>query len=355
VKNWLGGTGGVAAAAVVVTSALAAFLLWLGGYDPAEAAGAAVGGAFGSRDAILSITVVRAIPLILTGLAVALAFRAGAWNIGAEGQLYAGAVAAVWVGLSGDSLPAWMLVPLVLASACVAGGLWAAVPILMKLHLGVGEVITSLLMSFVGINLAAYMVHGPLREPRGVFPQTAPIAEAARLPALVPGTRLHTGALLALALALGLWWFLRATRLGFQIRAVGASRSAAETAGRIDADRVTLWAFLASGALAGLAGGVQIAGVTFVLYEGLSPGWGYSAIAVALLAGLNPAGVLATGLLFGALDAGAAAMQRDAAVPAVWATAVQALVILSVLALARGRQLGGQLRGQLKGAELSSV
>jgi simple sugar transport system permease protein len=333
------GAGGVAAAAVVVTSALAAVLLWLGGYDPAEAASAALAGAFGSRDAVLSITMVRAIPLVLTGLAVALAFRAGAWNIGAEGQLYAGAVGAVWVGLHGGWLPAWLLVPLVLGSACVAGALWAAVPILMKLRLGIGEVITSLLMSFVAINFAAYMVHGPLREPRGVFPQTASIVEAARLPALIPGTRLHIGALLALALAIALWWFFRATRLGFQMRAVGASRAAAEIAGRIDADRVTLWAFLASGALAGLAGGVQIAGVTFALYEGLSPGWGYSAIAVALLAGLNPAGVLATGVLFGALDAGAAAMQRDAAVPAVWATAVQALVILSVLALARGSQL----------------
>jgi ABC-type uncharacterized transport system permease subunit len=333
------GAGGVAVAAVVVTSAVAAALLWLGGYDPWRAGTAAAAGAFGSREAVLSITIVRAIPLILTGLAVALAFRAGSWNIGAEGQLYAGAVASVWVGVVAGSLPGWVLVPLVLGASCVGGALWASVPILMKLRLGVGEVITSLLMSFVAINLAAYMVYGPLREPRGVFPQSASIAEAARLPPLVPGTRLHVGALLAVALSVALWWFFRFTRLGFQVRAVGASRRAAEIAGRIDADRVTLWAFLSSGAIAGLAGGVQIAGVTFALYEGLSPGWGYTAIAVALLAGLNPLGVVATGLLFGALDAGAAAMQRDAAVPAVWATAVQALVILAVLALARGRQL----------------
>jgi simple sugar transport system permease protein len=159
--------------------------------------------------------------------------------------------------------------------------------------------------------------------------------DAARLPALVPGTRLHAGALIALALALALSWFMGRTRLGFQVRAVGASRRAAEIAGRIDADRVMLVAFLTSGALAGLAGGVQVAGVTYALYEGLSPGWGYTAIAVALLAGLHPLGVLVTGLLFGALDAGAAAMQREAAVPAVWATAVQALVILAVLALER--------------------
>jgi simple sugar transport system permease protein len=131
---------------------------------------------------------------------------------------------------------------------------------------------------------------------------------------------------------------MRDTRLGFQVRAVGASRGAAEVAGRIDAGRVTLFAFLTSGALAGLAGGVQIAGVTYALYEGLSPGWGYTAIAVALLAGLHPLGVLATGILFGALDAGAAAMQREAGVPAVWASAVQALVILAVLALERAQR-----------------
>ncbi|MGE0160159.1 MAG: ABC transporter permease [Gemmatimonadales bacterium] len=336
--RWTAGPVAVAAGAVALTGALAAASLWLGGYDPWRAAAAAAAGAFGSPEAVVSITLVRAVPLVLTGLAVALAFRAGAWNIGAEGQLYAGAVAGVWVGLNGGALPGWLLVPLLLASAGAAGALWAAVPILMRLRLGVSEVITSLLMSFVGIDLAAYMVHGPLQEPRGVFPQTAPIAEAARMPSLVPGTRLHVGALLALGAAVGLWWLFRHTRLGFQVRAVGASRRAAEIAGRIDAGRVTLVAFLASGALAGLAGGVQVAGVTYALYEGLSPGWGYTAIAVALLADLHPLGVLVTGLLFGALDAGAAAMQREAAVPAVWATAVQALVILAVLALGRAQR-----------------
>ena len=328
----------LAAGAVAATAAVTAALLWAGGYDPLEAARAAASGAFGSREALLSITMVRAIPLVLTGLAVALAFRAGTWNVGAEGQLYAGAVAAVWIGVEAGGLPAWMLLPLLLGAAMVAGALWASVPILMKLRMGVGEVITSLLMSFVAINLAAYMVHGPLQEPRGVFPQSAAIADAARLPALVPGTRLHVGAVIALVLAVAMWWFLRVTRIGFQVRAVGASRVAAEIAGRIDSGRVTLGAFVASGALAGLAGAVQVAGVTYALYEGLSPGWGYTAIAVALLAGLHPLGVVVTGLLFGALDAGAAAMQRDAGVPAVWATGIQALVILAVLALGRAQR-----------------
>lgn len=328
----------VGGGAVLVAAAVSALLLWAGGYDPVQAARAAFGGAFGSADALLSITTVRAIPLMLTGLAIALAFRAGVWNIGAEGQLLAGALAAAWIGLVGSSLPRWILVPLLLALAGCAGALWALVPALMKLRLGVGEVITTLLMSFVGIYLTAYLVHGPLQEPRGVFPQTEAIAESARLPALVPGTRLHIGLLLAVAAAAALAWLLRRTRLGFRLRAVGASPEAARVAGKIDTGRVLLVAFLGSGALAGLAGGVQVAGVTYALYEGYSPGWGYSAIAVALLAALDPFWVLATALLFGALEAGAAAMQRDAGVPAVWAVAVQALVILTVLALDRVRR-----------------
>ena len=183
------GLAWTAAAAALLTLALAAGSLWLGGFNPLLAGAAMMRGAFGSSSAILSITMVRAVPLILTGLAVALAFRAGVWNIGAEGQLYAGAVAAVWVGLVGGGLPWFVLVPLVLAAAGVAGALWSAIPALMRVRLGVGEVITTLLMNFVGIYLAAFMVVGPLQEARGVFNQTDPIAEAARLPLLVEGAR----------------------------------------------------------------------------------------------------------------------------------------------------------------------
>jgi len=323
---------GVAAAALVVTALVAALLLGAGGYDPLRAAGAMWSGAFGSRDAVLSITLVRSVPFMLTGLAVALAFKAGVWNIGAEGQLYAGAIAAAWVGLEGGALSAWLLVPAVLGAAAAAGALWALVPALMRLRLGVGEVITTILMNFVAINLAAYLVHGPLQEPRGVFPQTDSIVEAARLPALIPGTRLHLGFGLAVVLAAVLAGFFRWTRMGFQVRAVGASSRAAWVTGRIDPKTVILWSFLVSGALAGLAGGVEVAGLTYALYEGLSPGWGYTAIAVALLGALNPLAVVGTAVLFGALEAGSGAMQREAGIPAVWVVAVEALVILAVLA-----------------------
>lgn len=324
-----------ALAALALTVALAAAALAVGGYPPVDAFGALVRGALGSPSAVVSITLVRTVPLLLTGLAVALAFRAGVWNIGAEGQLYAGAVAAVWVGLHVDGLPPALAAPAVLAAAALAGAAWAAVPTLMKLRLGVGEVITTLLLNFVAIDLAAWLVHGPLQEPRGVFPQTESIAEVARLPLLVPGSRLHVGFVLALLLAVGSAVVVRYTRAGFFVEAVGASPEAARVAGKIPVARVVAGAFLVSGGLAGLAGGVEVAGVTYALYENLSPGHGYTAIAVALLAGLHPVGVVGTAFLFGVLEGGASAMQRSAGVPAAWVDGVQALVILSVLVVDR--------------------
>jgi len=329
------GTGVVAVAATAVVGGV---LLWLGGLDPWAAAGAMVRGSVGSWDTFVSITLVRSVPLILTGLAVAWAFKAGVWNIGAEGQLYAGAIAAVWVGLNWGGLPGWILVPTVLLAAGLAGAAWALVPTLMRLRLGVGEVITTILMNFVGINFAAWMVHGPLQESTGVFPQTDRISEAARLPSMLPGTRLHVGFAVAIAIAVTLAVVIRRSSFGFQLRAVGASPEAARISGRIDAKRIVLISFIGSGAIAGLAGGVEISGLTFALYEGLSPGWGYTAIAVALLAGLNPVGVIFTGVLFGALQAGAGAMQREAGVPLAWVNVVEALVILAVLALERIRR-----------------
>jgi simple sugar transport system permease protein len=322
--------------ALAATLAAAAGSLALGGFDPWRALGALVTGSLGSPTAVLSITLVRAVPLMLTGLAVALAFRAGIWNIGAEGQLYAGAVAGVAVALSApQGMPGWLLVPSTLVVGAVAGAAWAAIPAVLRLRAGVGEVITTILMNFVGIHLAAWMVHGPLQEARGVFPQTDRIPDVARLPILVPGSRLHLGFALAVLLALGLWAWLRFTASGFRVRAVGESPGAARVAGRIDDGRVLLRVFLASGAIAGLAGVVQVTGVTFALYEDFSPDWGYTAIAVALLAGLHPVGVLVSGALFGALEGGAGAMQREAGVPAGWVQAVEALAILSILAVNR--------------------
>jgi general nucleoside transport system permease protein len=318
------------AAALLLGLALLAGGLYLAGYDPVAALGALWNGAFGSWYAFTSATLVRSIPLIVIGLGIALSFRAGAFNIGAEGQFYVGAIAATWMGLHVGGLPGPIAIGGVLLAASVAGMAWVAVPVLLKLRFGVLEVITTLLLNFVAEALVSLMVQGPLQESGHIYPQSDPIAESARLP-LLPGTRLHGGFLLAFGLAAVLWYLFGRTMWGFRLRAVGAGPRAAAISGRIDVGRMTAVALLISGMLAGLAGGVEVSGVSYALYQNLSPGYGFTAIAVALLARLHPLGVVGAGVLFGALEAGAGAMQRDAGVPAVAVYVVEAVVIVVVL------------------------
>ncbi len=304
--------------------------LQLAGYDAAAALTALWQGAVGSWYALTSATLVRAVPLIVIGLGIALAFRAGALNIGAEGQFYAGAIAATWVGLHVAGRPAAVAVPAVLLGAMLAGAAWVAAPVWLKLRFGVLEVISTLLLTFVAESLVSLMVLGPLQESQHIYPQSDAIAETARLP-LLPGTRLHAGLILALLGAVALWYLFTRTLWGFRLRAVGAGPRAAEISGRVDARRMAAVALLGSGALAGLAGGIEVSGVSYALFQNLSPGYGFTAIAVALLARLHPLGLVITGLLFGALEAGAGAMQRDAGVPAVAVYVVEAVVIIVVL------------------------
>ena len=294
--------------------------------------GALWGGSFGSWYSFTSATLVRSIPLMLTGGAVAIAFRAGVFNIGAEGQLLAGASAATAVALA---FPHGGALTVVLALLCgaAAGSAWAGIAALLRARFGVLEVISTIMLNFVALHAVAYVVRGPLQEPTHSYPQTSTIADAVHLPQLPGAGRLHAGiALAVLALAFG-GWALRWTASGFRMLVVGESRSAAASAGMIDVERTIWGAFLCSGGLAGLAGAVEVLGVTFALYENISPGYGYTAIAVALLASLDPWRVILSAILFGALDAGAAAMQRDAGVPAAVVSVIQALLILGVIGL----------------------
>jgi simple sugar transport system permease protein len=317
---------------------LLAIVLALAHGDVAQALAALWSGSFGSVDALLSSTLVRATPLLLAGLAVALAFRAGVWNIGAEGQLVIGAAAGTAVALAiGDAMPRAITIAAVLGASATAGASWAWAAAELKRRANVPEVISTIMLNFIALDLVGYLVRGPMQEPTHIYPQSASIAEGARLPLIVPGSRLHIGVLIAIAAAVVLWWALRATAAGFRVRAAGVNPSAARIAGRIDVARTTLGAFVISGALAGLAGGVEVSGVTYALYENLSPGYGYTAIAVALLAQLDALGVIASAILFGALESGALAMQREANVPAVVVTTIEAVLILAVVAAARWR------------------
>jgi ABC-type uncharacterized transport system permease subunit len=328
-------SGGVAALGVGLLAL--ALSLHLAGYDAMAALGALWQGAFGSWYALTSVTLVRAVPLIIIGLGIALAFRGGALNIGAEGQFYAGAIAATWVGLHVAARPSPVAIGAVWAAAALAGMSWVADPVLLRFRFGVLEVISTLLLNFVAEALVSLMVQGPLQERQHIYPQSDPIVEAARLPVL-PGSRLHAGFALALVAAVMVWHLFARTYWGFKLRAVGAGARAAEISGRIDARRITAVALLGSGALAGLAGGVEVSGVSYALFQNLSPGYGFTAIAVALLARLHPLGVVATGILFGALEAGAGAMQRDAGVPAVAVYVVESVVIMVVLLVDAGRR-----------------
>lgn len=324
---------------VVLVVGGTALLIAMTGHDVGRALGALFNGSVGSWYAFGSGTLLRATPLMLTGLAVAIAFRAGVFNIGAEGQFVVGAAAGAAAALALSSAPRAIALPAALIAGAVAGSVWAAIAGVLRVRFHVLEVISTIMLNFVSIHLVSYLVRGPLQEPTHVFPQTPSIPVAAQLPRLGSVTRLHAGFLVALIACVAVWWILRNTAAGFRLRAVGASPTAAQSAGRIDVARVTMRAFLISGAFAGLAGSIEVSGVTYALYENISPGYGYTAIAVALLARLDPAAILLTGTLFGMLEAGAAAMQRDAGVPSVVVSVVEAAIILALIAIHHTRQM----------------
>ncbi len=294
---------------------------------------------------LLTDILVRATPLILSGLSVSIAFKSGVLNIGAEGQLLVGAAAAAAIGVSDLShLLGIFTLPVALVAGALAGSAWAAIASILRTRFNVLEVISTIMLNFVALYTVSYLVRGPLQEPTHIYPQTSTISTFTQLPRVIPGTRVHLGFILAIALAIFTWWMMKRTVLGFQLRATGANPNAAQSAGLINTRRITLIAFISSGLLAGLAGAVEVTGVTYALYENISPGYGYTAIAVALLAGLNPLGVIATGIFFGALEASANMLQRNAGIPATLATVIEAAIILLVIAISQLRNQRRQLR-----------
>lgn len=316
---------GVAGAAALL---LALAVAWLGGTDPARVAVALVEGSVGSA-ASWTQTLLRTTPLLLAGLAVALAFRSGVFNIGAEGQLLVGALAATAVGTQVRPFPGQAVA--VLGAGALAGALWALVAAALRIGRNVGEVISTILLNFLALYLVSWAVEGPLQEAASSYPQSDRLFDAALLWRL-PGSRLHAGVALALAAAGGVGFLLGRTSLGLRLRASGLSPAAARLAG-FPVRRELAIAFALSGALAGLAGAVEIAGVTGRLYERIATGTGYTAIAIALLGGLRASGVTLAALFFAALETGASAMERSAGVSSVIVLAVQgaALVALAVL------------------------
>jgi general nucleoside transport system permease protein len=290
-----------------------------------------VKGAAGSQFALLE-TLTRATPLIFTGLAAAVAFRAKLWNIGAEGQLYMGAVLAVVLGTGLLPLPAPLLLPILLLAGAVGGALTLLGPTLLKNRLGVDEVVTTLLLNFIVILFVSLLLDGPLKDPMGLgWPQSARVAPEATLPKLVPGKRLHTGFLLAIAAAFAVWFVNARTALGYEMRAVGHNPRAARFLG-MPVNLVLVKTALLSGGLAGLAGVSEVAGLKGNLTLDLSPGFGYSGIVVAMLAMLHPLGVVAAAIFVAGVFVGADAMSRSAGVPNYIAHVMVATSLLTMVA-----------------------
>ena len=327
---------GLPLTALAATFVVGGLLALAAGADPFATFGLILKGAAGSRFALLE-TLNRATPLIFTGLAVAVAFRAKLWNIGAEAQLYAGALATVIVGTN-LGLPGPVLIPLMGLAAIVAGALVLLGPVLLKTRLGVDEVVTTLLFNFIMLLFVSMLLEGPLKDPMGMgWPKSEPIPRDARLPRLVEGLRLHWGFGLAILSAVAVWVVQTRTTLGYEIRAVGQNPEAAAFAG-IPVGRVMVKTALISGGLAALAGFSEVAGLRGNLTLDVSPGFGYTGIIVAMLALLNPLGVVGTALFVAGVFVGADSMSRAAEVPTYIADIlVAAALLFMVLALALTR------------------
>jgi simple sugar transport system permease protein len=317
--------------AIVISLLVCALLIlaW-GGVMVGEAYLLMFKGALGSVFAITE-TLARATPLILTGLAAAFAFKARFWNIGAEGQLYAGAIVTVVLGTGWISLPAPLMLPLLMGAGALAGALMLLGPAYLKVRYGVDEVVTTLLGNFIMLLFVSMMLEGPLKDPMGLgWPQSAPVVDDAALPKLIAGKRLHAGLLLALALAAVIWFVNARTTLGFAVKAVGANPKASAFAG-IPVERVMLQVALVSGGLAGLAGAGEVAGLKGNLTLDLSPGFGYAGIVVAMLAQLHPLGVVVSALFIAVIFVGADAMSRAVAISSYLANVIVATSLLFML------------------------
>jgi simple sugar transport system permease protein len=286
-------------------------------------------GAFGSLDA-LADTLMRATPLLLTALGTTVAFKGGQWNIGGEGQIYFGALGATLTALAFSGLPLWLHLPLCVVGGFLGGALWALPAGLLKAGRGVSEIITTLMLNYVAVFLIGYLVNGPLQGASDFMPQTATIPETARLPLLSDGARLHAGAVLALLLVIAVYFLLQRTTLGYNFRAVGENARASRYGG-IRVPLVIVLVMAISGGLSGLAGANEVLGYHYRLFDGISPGYGFTGIIVALLGRLNPFGALASSVLFSGLIVGANEMQRVVGVPTAIAGIIQATIVLFVL------------------------
>ena len=323
--------------AVVTAMLVGALVIWSAGGDPLAAYQGLFEGAFGSARA-LSETTVWASPYIFAGLAVALAFKGGLFNIGAEGQLALGAVAAAWIGYAlpdvlGITIPGPLHLLLAILGGVLAGGIWGAIPGWLKARTGGHEVINTIMMNYISLNMVSFLLNGPMKDPNplNVIARTPLIAEGARFSPIFEGFRMHWGFVLALVMAFLVWWLLWKTTLGFEIRTAGSNPDAAKYAG-INVARTIVLSMAFSGMLAGLAGVIEVTALNYRHELGFSSGYGFDAIAIALLGKTHPLGVVLAAILFGAMRNGATRMQFLTQIPVDVIQVIQALILLFVAA-----------------------
>ena len=323
--------------AVFTSVIVGGIVIAMAGGNPFEAYLGLAEGSFGSLKA-LSETTVWATPYIFAGLAVGLAFKGGLFNIGAEGQLALGAVAAAWTGYAlpdwlGISLPAVVHIPLTVLAGVLAGAIWGGIPGWLKARFGGHEVINTIMMNYIALNITSYLLNGPMKDPNpnNVVARTPMIAPSAQIPPIFSGFRLHWGFILALLVAALVWWILWKTTLGFEIRTAGANPDAGRYAG-VNVARTIIITMILSGLLAGLAGAIEVTGLNFRHELGFSVGYGFDAIAIALLGKCHPAGIVLGALLFGGMRNGATRMQFLTQIPVDVISVIQALILLFVAA-----------------------
>jgi ABC-type uncharacterized transport system permease subunit len=314
----------------LVSLILTALLLLAFGVNPLATFSAMLKGAFGSGRAFTE-TLVKAIPLMLTSLGVALAFKLRFWNIGAEGQLVIAGVGTAWVALFWSGwVPPSILLPIAMLVGCVAGSLWAGIPAILKTSIGVDETLVTLMLNYVAILAADSLYYGPWRDPKGYgFPGSAPFPQAAWLPRI--SGRAHIGLYFALVLAAILWIVLNRTRWGFELKIIGSSPKAARYEG-ISVERNVVLAILASGALCGLAGACEVTGISHRLQQGLAIGYGYTAIIVAWMAQLNPIAIVPVSVLMASLLVGGDQVQMKMGLPSAMSSVMQGMILFPMLA-----------------------
>jgi len=321
----------IPALVLIVTFVITSGLILMRGVDPFQAFYYLLIAPLSNQVSFLEV-LVKATPLMLTGVAVTFAFATGYYNIGAEGQLYAGAIVAAWLGINLVGIPPILAIPLMILGGFIAGMLWALVPALLKVKLAVDEVVTTLLLNSVMAYMVSALLNGPWRDPESGWPQSPEILENTQFFQLIPRSRLNIGFIIGLLAILILWYILTRTNFGLKMRAVGLGKPAARFAG-INVNRTTLIAALVSGGIAGVAGVAKVAGIQFHLIEHISADYGYTGIIIATLGALNAVGVLIASVFFGLLDSGAQTLSRATGVPVFLGQVTQAIMLLVALGM----------------------